>query len=136
MIGTSSLGCEGYKSSCNYTASLKRDQARTTAEWKAHQRQVSLLCRRLAGIINPKPPIDLPQRLIIPIMIPPDMIGHSFLIKIFVYIYNLMIVGTLFAVKKYSSMSGNMLGHQLFASSCHQHRRLLIKYCSISENML
>ena len=77
MIG--SLGCEGYISSCNYTASLKRDQVRTTAEWKAHQCQVSLLRRRLVvGIINPKPPIGLPQRLIIPFMNPPDMLGHFF----------------------------------------------------------
>ena len=78
MIG--SLGCEGYISSCNCTAaSLKRDQVRMTAEWKeANQRQVLLLCRRLAGIINPKPPIDLPQRLIIPIINPPDMLGQFF----------------------------------------------------------
>ena len=76
MIG--SLGCVGYISSSNYTASLKRDQVRTTAEWKAYQRQVSLIRRRLAGIINPKPPIDLPQRLIMPTVNPPDMIGHFF----------------------------------------------------------
>ena len=76
MIG--SLVCIGFISSSNYTASLKRDQVRTTAEWKTHRRQVPLLRRRLAGIINPKPPIDLPQRLIIPIVNPPNMIGHFF----------------------------------------------------------
>ena len=73
-----SLGCEGYISSFKYTAFLKRDQVRTTTEWKAHQRQVPLLCRRLAAIINPKPPIDLTQRLIIPIVNPPDTTSHFF----------------------------------------------------------
>ena len=47
-------------------------------------------------------------------------------INVFVYEYVLMIVGTLFAVKKYSSMSGNMLG-------CHLRKQIFVSAidCSV-----
>ena len=76
MIG--SVGCKGYISSCSYTGSLTRNDVRANAEFQANQRKGMLLRRRLARLVNPNPPIGLPQRLIIPIVNPPNMVGHFF----------------------------------------------------------
>ena len=70
MIG--SLGYEAWISTSNFTATLQ-------SQWN-HQRQhlVTKLCTKLARILDVNASPDLPQRLIIPMVSPPDLIGPFF----------------------------------------------------------
>ena len=76
MIG--SLGCEAWMLSCNATASLTREAVATQSEWKQHQYVLTKHRNMLARIIDVKATPDLPQRLIIPMVSPPNLPGHFF----------------------------------------------------------
>ncbi len=76
MIG--SLGCDSWMTASNYNASLTRKEVETQAECKRRQHLVTKLCNKLARIIDVKATPDHPQRLIIPMVSPPGLIGHFF----------------------------------------------------------
>jgi hypothetical protein len=73
-----SLGCDALMTASNFNVSLTRKQVETQAEWERCQHLVTKLCNKLARIINVKATPDHPQRLIIPIVSPPGLIGHFF----------------------------------------------------------
>ena len=80
MIG--SLGCDAWMTASNYNASLTRKEVETQAEWKRRQHLVTKLRNKLARIIDVKATPDHPQRLIIPMVSPPGLVGH-FLVACF-----------------------------------------------------
>ena len=63
-----SLGAMPFISSSNVTASLKRQEVELDEVWNGHQNTIFNLRRVLAPLLNPKPPLDLPQRLIVPVV--------------------------------------------------------------------
>jgi hypothetical protein len=63
-----SLGAMRFISSSNDTASMKRDQVALGEVWNGYQDTIFNLCCVLAPLLNPKPPLDVPQRLIIPVV--------------------------------------------------------------------
>ncbi len=76
MIG--SLGCDAWMTASNFSASLSRKQVETQAEWKHRQHLVTKIRNKLACIVNVKATPNHPQRLIIPMVSPPGLIGHFF----------------------------------------------------------
>jgi len=76
MIG--SLGCVVWMTSANCNASWTREQVQSQVEWKNRQRLVAKLRSKLVGIIDVKATPDHPQRLVIPMVSPPGLIGHFF----------------------------------------------------------
>ena len=74
-----SLGAEAYISSMNLTASLERKQVRTLGDWKRNQESIERLQRRL-GFLTRQPASTNTKsyRLVIPMVNPPDQIGHFF----------------------------------------------------------
>jgi Ulp1 protease family, C-terminal catalytic domain/SWIM zinc finger/Transposase, Mutator family len=76
LIG--SLGTEAFISSMNVTASLARHEVRTTTEWKSNQNQIQRIRGTFRNILKGNHPLDLPHRLIIPIVSPPDRVGHFY----------------------------------------------------------
>ncbi len=76
MIG--SLGCDAWMTASNYNASLTRKEVESQAEWKRRQHLVTKLCNTLARIIDVKATPDHLQRLIIPMVSPPGLVGHFF----------------------------------------------------------
>ena len=74
-----SLGAEAYISSMNLTASLERKQVNTLLDWKRNQESVERLRRRLAFLTRqPLSTRNKTYRLIIPMVNPPDQVGHFF----------------------------------------------------------
>ena len=76
MIG--SLGCEAWILPSNFTASLTRKQVATQSEWKQRQHAITMLRNKRARILDVNVSPDLPQRLTIPMVSTPDLIGHFF----------------------------------------------------------
>ena len=71
-------GSEAFMSSMNFTASLKRG-AVTDLEWNKYQEQIDRVRGRLKNFLNHSiQEGDVPQRLVFPIVSPPDQIGHLF----------------------------------------------------------
>ena len=74
-----SLGAEAYISSMNLTASLERKQVRTLGDWKRNQESIERLQRRLEFVTRqPASTSHESYRLVIPMVNPPDQIGHFF----------------------------------------------------------
>ena len=63
-----SLGAMRFISSSNDTASMKQDQVALDEVWNWYQDTIFNLRCVLAPLLNPKPPLDVPQRLIIPVV--------------------------------------------------------------------
>jgi hypothetical protein len=63
-----SLGAMPFISSSNDTASMKREEVCLDEVWNAYQDTIYNLRCVLAPLLDPKPPPDVPQRLIIPVV--------------------------------------------------------------------
>ena len=71
------FGAEAFMSSMNLTASLERDTVATVREWNKLQGKVDNIRNKFKHFLNNNMlEGDVPQRLIFPIVNPPDQIGH------------------------------------------------------------
>jgi hypothetical protein len=74
-----SLGAETYISSMNLTASLQRHQVKTAVVWKKNQEKIKQLREKLKFVMQQSPvTTGESYRLIVPIVNPPDQVGHFF----------------------------------------------------------
>ena len=77
MLG--SLGAETFISSMNLTASIKREETKTSLDWKMYQDHIRKVRTKFKNFLNHNiEDGDVPQRLIIPVVSPPHQIGHFF----------------------------------------------------------
>jgi hypothetical protein len=77
MLG--SLGAETFISSMNLTASIKREETKTSIDWKRYQDHIRKVRTKFKNFLNHNiQDGDVPQRLIIPVVNPPHQVGHFF----------------------------------------------------------
>jgi Ulp1 protease family, C-terminal catalytic domain len=77
MLG--SLGAETFISSMNLTASIKREDTKTSLDWNMYQDHIRKIRAKFKNFLNHNiQEGDVPQRLIMPVVIPPHQIGHFF----------------------------------------------------------
>ena len=63
----------------NLTASIKRDETKTSLDWKMYQDHIRKVCAKFKNFLNHNiQDGDVPQGLIIPVVSPPHQIGHFF----------------------------------------------------------